>query len=244
MKGTSTAHKFLGLLSLILIIQSCCEDKNPYVSDCQKEPFKYLGNFPLTEEKDYLYFEPGSMWIYECDSTLELDTQIMTTCRIEKFAKPYISYELLSFERTSTSHDVTYKTFFATTNIPYDEDFPNERQYNLRINSSQSTGRDAIFFYPFNENNISNGSSPTFYRGFLDSIEILGKWYNHIRIFEVKLGSAWPRLKEIETWEGARYTVYWSKNIGIVKMNVVTAKKGQQKDFIFNWNLKEYNISQ
>ena len=53
---------------LLLPISSCAPE--------EPEPQEYLGTYPLGDIKDYLYFKPGSMWVYECDSTGELDTQI------------------------------------------------------------------------------------------------------------------------------------------------------------------------
>ena len=238
MKIPKLPFSSISIITLLLtgLLFQCCKP--------DPEPQKYLGDYPLGEIKDYLYFQPGSQWVYECDSTLELDTQIMVSSRIQEFEKSYITYELINLARKSISHGVDYKTFYTTTDIPYDEDFPNERQYNLRINSSQAVGRDAVFFYPYNKNNISSGSSPTYYRGYLDSLKVLGKWYREIRIFEVESGSTFPRPKSIETWENGQMTIYWAKNIGIVRMFVWTKKRSLNTTFKFNWNLKEYNVRQ
>ena len=76
---------------------------------CKPEPEKqkYLGNYPLGEVKDYLYFKPGSYWVYECDSTLELDSQVMISIDTPWFHKSYIDYQLLFFNKKSITFIIT-----------------------------------------------------------------------------------------------------------------------------------------
>lgn len=206
----------------------------------EPEPRKHLGDFPLGEIKDYLYFQPGSQWVYECDSTFELDSQVMEQSQILRFSKSYIDYELLIYKRKSANRKVIYTSDYPNYDIPYNENF--ERFYSSFITSSESGGKDAIFFYPFDSSKYAFGSANTYYKGYLDSIEVLGKWYNDIRIFETQ-GAAWPRCS-VETWEGARYTIYWSKNIGIVRLFIESQKRGVNTPFNFNWNLKSFQVKQ
>lgn len=233
----------LSITALVLVIfNGCCKDQNPYTSGCQKEPAKYLGDYPLGEIKDYLYFKPGSMWVYECDSTLELDTQIIVSSNTAWTIKPYVTYEYLDYI-ISSKRGYNIYTYKPTTDVLYNDNF--KYFYSSTIINSEEGGRDNTFFYPFKLNGTGGGgANSTFYRGYLDSMEVLNKWYKDIRIFEVERGATYPRVTGIETWEGAKQTIYWSKHVGIVRMHIYTIKRGFNTEFIFNWNLKEDNVIQ
>jgi len=72
MNDYSNKGKLL-LIAMILLFSffvTSCEPEEP-------EPQKYLGKFYIGEMRNYTFFKPGSMWVYECDSTGELDTQVM-----------------------------------------------------------------------------------------------------------------------------------------------------------------------
>ncbi len=225
-------------------MQGCCKDQDPDKDGCQKDkPLKYLGDYPLGEIKDYLYYQPGSWWVYECDSTLELDSQVMKSIDTPWYNKSYITYQLMDYDRYSESQKVHYRTTYGSTDVPYNEGFgPDQYTFSNAITSSNG-GTDCIFFYPFRLNGTGGGgSSSTYYRGYLDSMQVLGKWYKDIRIFETR-GAAWPRCN-IETWEGARYTIFWSKHIGLIKLFNEAQKRGFNTSFHFNWNLKNYQVQQ
>ena len=86
----------------------------------------------LERIKDYLYFKPGSQWVYECDSTLELDTQVIVSAEVPWFKKPYITYQLLTFKKRSISHNVDYDVFYPSTDVLYRDDYEHFFSTNIR----------------------------------------------------------------------------------------------------------------
>jgi hypothetical protein len=82
---------------MLFLGMSSCKRESPN----NKEEETYLGNYPLGDERNYLYFKPGSMWVYECDSTRELDTQYMKSCYTQWYHLDYIDYELLFSQNPS-----------------------------------------------------------------------------------------------------------------------------------------------
>jgi len=239
-------YKLFLLVIVSVVLNSCCKDKNTYTSGCQKEPAKYLGDYPLGEIKDYLYFHPGSQWVYECDSTLELDTQIMTECVITPYKKPYITYELLTFKKISINEGSTYKVFYPTTNVPYNDDFKYFFSTVIKRTNPKDpqVSRDCIYYKPYDSSIYGFGSSETRYHGYLDSLEVLGKWYKDIRIFQVAHSAGFAEPTNIGTTQTGQATYYWAKNIGIVRLHIWTAKRGLNTTFKFNWNLKSHQVTQ
>jgi hypothetical protein len=222
----------LCLLSSALLLLNACKR--------EPEPQKYLGNYPLGEVKDYLYFKPGSYWVYECDSTGELDSQVMVSIDTPWFHKSYIDYQVLFFIRKSITHNVVFSTdnFY---DVPYNSNFSYFDAYNINISGNGTSAYDCVFFYPFDSLKYGYGSSPTYYKGYLDSLQVLGKWYKEVRVFQVQYAGGFvePRIK---TWGDGQITYYWAKNIGVVRVHVWTKKDGFDTTFKFNWNLKRYFI--
>ena len=218
-------------LPLLLVIGACKPDK----TDQQK----YLGTYPLGDIKDYLYFKPGSMWVYECDSTGELDTQVMVSCDTPWFRKTYIAVQKINYIIKSINRNETYMMKQPFNDIPYNEKY----KYFLQIERtiSVSGALDAIFYKPFDSTIHGFGSSPTYYKGLLTNYTVLGKTYDTVRVFQVQTGGTFPYCK-IKSWNVGRLTYYWAKNVGLVRLFVETAYDGTKKAFNFNWNLKTYDL--
>ena len=158
---------------------------------CKPEPEKqkYLGNYPLGEVKDYLYFKSGSYWVYECDSTLELDSQVMISIDTPWFHKSYIDYQLLIYEKFSFSFKTSFKTYYPTFDAKYCESCERGFGNVLNISGPNISGTDCVFYrisWGFDSTrNGGGGSSPTYYKGYLDSLQVLGSWYKDVRVFKV-----------------------------------------------------------
>jgi hypothetical protein len=208
----------------------------------EPEPQKYLGNYPLGEVKDYLYFKPGSYWVYECDSTGELDSQVIRSIDTPWFHLGYIDYQLLMYNRESIPFRTKFNTYYPTVISPYCEKCQRGFRNVLNIVSPFGSATDCVFYYPFDSTIAGGGgSSPTYYKGYLDSLQVLGKWYKDVRVFQVQYAGGFvePRIK---TWGDGQITYYWAKNIGVVRVHVWTKKDGFDTTFKFNWNLKRYFI--
>jgi hypothetical protein len=83
------------------------------------------------------------------------------------------------------------------------------------------------------------GSSPTNYKGYIDSLQVLGKWYKDVRVFQVQYAGGFIEPK-IKTWRSGQVTYYWSKYVGLIRVHVWTTKEGLNTTLKFNWNLKKY----
>jgi hypothetical protein len=218
-------------LPLLLLVGACKPEK--------PDQQKYLGTYPLGDIKDYLYFKPGSMWVYECDSTGELDTQVMVSCDTPWFRKTYIAVQKIHYIIKSINRNETYMMKQPFNDIPYNEKY----KYFLQIERtiSVSGALDAIFYKPFDSTIHGFGSSATYYKGLLTNYTVLGTTYDTVRVFQVQTGGTFPYCK-IKSWNVGRLTYYWAKNVGLVRLFVETAYDGTKKAFNFNWNLKSYDL--
>lgn len=214
-------------------------------SSCKPEPDtqKYLGTYPLGDIKDYLYFKPGSYWVYECDSTGELDTQLMVSIDTPWIKETFIQYQELDRVIQSKNEGSKYSDTRIKAGISYSTTFK-YYWYTSRWSSNPKTGNsgtDCIFFKPFDTNTLGGfGSSPTNYKGLLTNYSVLGKTYDTVRVFQVQYGAAFAEPK-IGTTQTGQCTYYWAKKVGLIRLHVWTAKK-DQTTFKFNWNLKSYQL--
>jgi hypothetical protein len=226
----------LCLLSSALLLLNACKP--------EPEPQKYLGNYPLGEVKDYLYFKPGSYWVYECDSTGELDSQVIRSIDTPWFHLGYIDYQLLMYNRESIPFRTKFNTYYPTVISPYCEKCQRGFRNVLNIVSPFGSATDCVFYYPFDSTVAGGGgSSPTYYKGYLDSLQVLGKWYKDVRVFQYGTsGFIRPNYKT-EILRDARMTMFWAKNVGVVKYYIQGGLwDNNLTPFWFNWNLKRYSI--
>lgn len=227
---------FLIVGALLLLQASSCRP--------EPEPQKYLGTYPLGDIKDYLYFKPGSMWVYECDSTGELDTQIMVSCDTPWIVKSFVKYQILKFDIKSLNEGSYYSNYNPGMDIFYRENwtyFWSITRFRSNPNNGGG-GTDCIFFKPYDTNSLGGfGSSSTYYKGLLTHYTVLGKEYDSVRVFQVQFGAGFAEPK-IKTTKTGQATYYWAKGVGIVRLHIWTAKDGNNGTFKFNWLLKSYNL--
>ncbi|NBP06849.1 MAG: hypothetical protein EBV15_11660, partial [Bacteroidetes bacterium] len=210
----------------------------------EPEPQKYLGNYPLGEVKDYLYFKPGSYWVYECDSTGELDSQVMLSCDTPWIRKSFIDYQFIKYSKYSFPFKTSFNTYEYSNDILYCENCKRGFSTLIAFKSPTNTALDCTFFYPFDSTVAGGGgSSPTYYKGYLDSLQVLGKWYKEVRVFQYGTsGFIRPNYKT-EILRDARMTMFWAKNVGVVKYYIQGGLwDNNLTPFWFNWNLKRYSI--
>jgi hypothetical protein len=239
--------KIWGLIFLLVQLLGVwgCKRESPN----NKEEETYLGNYPLGDERNYLYFKPGSMWVYECDSTRELDTQYMKTCYTQWYHFDYLDYEELFFLRSSINEGSNYTSFIPTSYVHWRKNFKWSYSMSIRqFNSNNGAeGTDVVYFNPYDTTTIAyGGTAGTRYLGCKTNFKVLDKIYDTVRVFEVEFGGGFPLPKYPVTTEQGRVTYYWAKNVGMLRMHVLTAGviNGNLVDYRFNWNLKEYNVKQ
>lgn len=232
-------HLFFILIPLLASLQACKPDK--------PEPQKYLGTYPLGDIKDYLYFKPGSMWVYECDSTGELDTQVMVSCDTPWTVKPFIKYQLLTYSKKSLNEGSIYSSPFPNGDISYKDNYKYFYQSLLYIANSrfQTSSSDAVFFKPYDSTINGYWSSPTYYKGMLTNYNVLGKVYDTVRVFKVQATSGWPKLN---SWRTNRLNhlasvqYYWARKVGLIQLKVFAWDRAIDEPFTHNWLLKNYSV--
>jgi hypothetical protein len=130
------------------------------------------------------------MWVYECDSTGELDTQVMVSCDTPWFTETYIKVQSINREIKSLSEGSSYSDHpYNAGSIPYVSNY-SYSWYTTRWRNNPKTGgggTDCIFFKPYDTNsNGGYGSSPTYYKGLLTNYTVLGKTYARLGFFRCK----------------------------------------------------------
>ena len=231
----------LCLFSTALLLLNACKPDKP-------EEKVYLGYFPATVPSQYLYFKPGSYWVYECDSTGELDSQIMVKCDTPWQHQSYIDYQYVIYNKKSITYKTSFNTIYFGTAIPYNKSQVGKYYFanSLGISGPNSSATDCVFFYPFDTNSLGGfGSSPTYYKGHYDSMQVLGRWYKDVRVFQYGTTGFIRPTTKIELLRDATVTVYWARNVGIIKYNIYTGLwDGKQTPYRYNWSLKRYLIKQ
>jgi len=232
------------ITALILFFNTSCKPDEP-------EPKKYLGKFYIGEMRDYTYFKPGSMWVYECDSTGELDTQVMLKCFTWWISTDYIDYEVLSFQRKSLNEGSLYTDFASGYSIPYEENFKKDGDH-LAVekihNDMNKRGRNTVFFTPYDTNLTPSGGSGgvTTYKKLLTNYTVNNFTFDTVRVFMARASTSQPKtehpffktLKELTLIE-----YYFAKNVGIVQLKITGYNtSGNNISKNHNWNLKYYKI--
>ncbi len=225
-----------------------------FVTGCEPdepEPKKYLGKFYIGEIKNYTFFKPGSMWVYECDSTGELDTQVMLKCYTWWISTDYIDYEVMSFQRKSLNEGSLYSDFAATYDIPYSSNFKKEGDH-LSIEKTHDDikrcGRNSVFFTPFDTNAEASGGSAgeTKYVKLISSYKLNNFTFDTVRVFRARATTSHPITNHPFYKNLKPYTVidyYFAKNVGIVQLKIIGYNnQGKNIPKNHNWNLKYYKI--
>lgn len=225
-----------------------------FVTSCEQpeepEPQKYLGKFYIGEMRNYTFFKPGSMWVYECDSTGELDTQVMLKCYTWWISTDYIDYEVMSFQRKSRNEGSLYADFAATYNISYSANFKKEGDW-LNVEKSPNklklSGTDQVFFTPYDNTKeySANGVSHTKYVKLITNYKMKDFTFDTVRVFMARASSAQPITnhpfyKNLYPYTNIEY--YFAKNVGIVQLKITAWNSNTNADKNHNWNLKYYKI--
>jgi hypothetical protein len=225
---------------------SSCKRESPNNNNDEET---YMGNYPLGDERNYLYFKPGSMWVYECDSTRELDTQYMSSCYTQWYHLEYIDYELLFTHINSINEGSELSSYRPSTHIFYQKSYKRIFTHTIRkVNhKNNSYGTDIQFFTPYDTSFICyGGTSYNRYIQTLSNFKVLDKVYDTVRVFKVEYGGGFPLPKYPVTYNQGGVTYYWAKNVGLVRQHIETIAiiNGEEVIYRFNWNLKQYNVKQ
>ncbi|MGA1772462.1 MAG: hypothetical protein ACO39T_09355 [Flavobacteriaceae bacterium] len=232
------------ITALISFFNTSCKPDEP-------EPKKYLGKFYIGDMRNYTYFKPGSMWVYECDSTGELDTQVMLKCYTWWISTDYIDCEVLSFQRKSLNEGSLYTDYASTYTINYNENFKKQGDW-LNVEKSHSDinrcGKDNVFFTPFDttkEYFTADGSSETTYKKLLTNYTVNNFTFDTVRVFMARRSNSNPMTNHPffnDLYPATIVEYYFAKNVGIIQLNVTAYSRSLIKDKSHHWNLKYYKI--
>ncbi|MEY4861581.1 MAG: hypothetical protein RL059_1285 [Bacteroidota bacterium] len=234
------------LIAMILLfsffVTSCEQPEEP-------EPQKYLGKFYIGEMKNYTFFKPGSMWVYECDSTGELDTQVMLKCYTWWISTDYIDYEVMSFQRKSLNEGSLYSEFIMSSSIPYNAN-NKKRNDHLEVEKShpdRERATESVFFTPYDTTKESSaGYSITKYVKLITNYKINNFTFDTVRVFRARPSTSHPITNHPFYKNLKPYTVidyYFAKNVGIVQLQIIGYNnQGENIPKNHNWNLNYYKI--
>ncbi len=231
----------LGLLvtGLFLPISSCAPEK--------PEEQVYMGTYPLGDIKDYLYFKPGSMWVYECDSTGELDTQIMVICDTFWTVESYIKYQEIYRVIKSKNEGSTYTDSRINGPIPYSKKNINYFFYLMRWQvgkNNKATGSDCIFYKPYDTAELRfDGKS--IYKGLLLNYKVNKITFDTVRVFQCNPTQIWPRTENKffeKLYILSIVKFYFAKSIGLIKLEVSAYNLETGKPATHCWNLVSCKI--
>lgn len=255
---TKTKYPFQQLLlcvSIILVFNACCRSKSCkcherwgyYVSDCTPKSY---GPYPLGGAKDYLYFKPGSYWIYKNSYTGELDSLYMAYC--DTFVKTTkgmdykwleVSYTSIAFNLRSDIQGTSYQSQTQRV-LPDVTGFDPNNFYSVQFCDLTTTqGSDGtsgyIFQYPFPSHNNPNEfehydqikwSDSTYYD--------VGVFYNDVYSFDM------IRMPKKVPGGCGPYNfgkIYWGKGVGIVAMEDSIHLYSNNEKKLNRWELIRYH---
>jgi hypothetical protein len=252
MRLNNKTHQIIGiliLLTLIVAFNSCCkkqkckckEEWGEEVEDCTP---KHYGPYYLGEVKDYLYFKPGSWWVYENSLSGETDSIYTILCdtafnevtgRDERWLT--LSYTSIGFRLRSDKYNINYY-YEEQPREPDVTDFSYSHSlYRLADSQIRSDLPYNCFTYPF----VVNSSHV--FQEIIPSLVVKGKTYTGVAVFQTSPDESisLPTLSFIyETAGIAKY--YWVKGYGLVQIEQILYRPDTQKTFWHKWELVKCNL--
>ncbi len=245
------------LIVIVIVFNSCCKSKEcqcreqwgEYVEDCTPKSY---GPYPLGGAKDYLYFKPGSYWIYKNSYTGELDSLYMAYC--DTFVKTTkgmnykwldITYTVIDFKLVSDILKTSYRTYstpYYPDNNNVEKDGYIYTQFCEMYAYPNGTGLVSgdIFHYPFPNHNIPKlfeyhnqikWSDSTFYDV---GVFYTDEYSKHlIRAPKNVSGGCNPATQG---------KIYWGKNVGIIAMEDSIYLYSSQTLKYSRWELIRYHL--
>ncbi len=244
------------LIVIVIVFNSCCKSKEcqcreqwgEYVEDCTPKSY---GPYPLGGAKDYLYFKPGSYWIYKNSYTGELDSLYMAYC--DTFVKTTkgidfrwleVKYTAIEFKLRSDIHAASYRS--NTQRVLPDvtgfdpNNFFRVQFCEMSFDGPKSGTSGYIFQYPFPAKNYPNQyehfnqikwSDSTFYD--------VGVFYTD----EYSTDLIRTPKNVVGGCDQANIgKFYWGKGVGIVAMEDSIFLYKSQDFALSRWELIRYHL--
>ena len=239
------------LILCTLLIASCCKSNKckcnkewgERVDDCTPVHF---GPFPLGGAKDYLYFKPGSWWVYRNSLSGETDSIYTVYCDTaveESQGDPNrwltLTYTTIAYQLKSTVYNTTY-IYERIKQHPYTSTFEyTQAQWRTMIAPKKSRGPYPVFIYPFKDAAAD----------FIELIPILniqGADYSEVAVFQsdnfdetVQLPTQLPYTV---TYGGIN-KYYWAKGAGLVQIESLLYKPSDSSTVWQKWELVKSHLT-
>ena len=210
-------NKRFKIFSVLVILLSSI-----FFSNCGPEPIEpikktNLGFLPLGEVKDYVFFKPGTWWVYKNTRTGVLDTQVVTFSLLDTLeqdgAKWHFTNELFDVESKSLTTGYRYAFYMRSLSaevidlkwgcVPVLE------------RSNPYEGELTPFYYPFDLWKDKDG----YCIKVKDTMMINNIEYKDVAIFYIKRDNIEPHPLE---GNAAKY--YWARNYGLIRKDLFDSK--------------------
>ncbi len=238
------------IVFVLLLFSGCCKSKRCQcdekygmkVDDCTP---KHYGPYYLGEVKDYLYFKPGSWWVYKNNLSGEIDSIYTITCDTfivnstgtdRKWLT--LSYSDIGFRLRSDKYNVDY--IYSHSKI-----YPDVTGYNGGIGYTidktsvfSTKARSSVpFTYPFKTDNRN------LFQQLIPSLMIQGKTYYNVAVFQIWSDESvqLPTLT-FGFMADAPTKYYWARGVGLVQIEQGLFRFDTQTTVTQKWELINYNL--
>ena len=236
---TKLVLKYLYVLTIVIPLITTLES-------CHKEDAspKDLGFFALGEAKDYVYFKPGTWWVYrntrtKLNDTIRVTYSLLDTLE-ETSEKWHFTNELFYVHSVSQTNGDNYYFWerSATAETIYQ---PSGSLIPTMERDNPYQGELRPFYYPFDRlKNNPNGGYDTYCTTVKDTLTINNKLYHKVAIFYIKNDNIEPN-----PLDGHPAKYYWAKNFGLVQKDLFDNKfRGDTGILYHSWELINSNIIQ
>jgi hypothetical protein len=227
------------LICLLVILESCCKDLDPSKDGCQCEkPNVVNGPYYLGITKDYLYFKPGSWWVYKNNLSNETDSIVNLLCDTSlKTIKE--EYPKAIYSSTFTTLLIKQKSFLNNYTTTYLCDKVSPDDYHFLLDKTtfftNKTRYSTPYIFPFQ---VGFGYIET-----IPSKEINGKTFNDVLVFQVWSDESvqLPTLP-YNFRPSAPTKYYWAKGVGLVMIEQTLYKVDTQSTIVHKWEITNFNL--
>ncbi|MEZ4844173.1 MAG: hypothetical protein R3A43_07975 [Bacteroidia bacterium] len=224
---------FLMSLLAVVLLPSCKpEEPEPWTR------YEYLG-----EARDYIYFKPGTWWVYKNVQDGRLDT-IEITKSFDDTTKltgngNTMYYEEIEWYAKSRMDGYEYHFYLMygqpNMELATQNQVVNRSYFLAKYRPGNYVGLRNNFLYPFNQNFIEKNSTHSVQlKGEYTTLKLGTENYTDVKVFWVSDDDL-IFYDELERTGGAAQ-YYWAKNIGMIKL--------ENLKHSVSWELIDYNIVQ
>ena len=205
------------------------------------EPMKKteLGFLPLGEVKDYVFFKPGTWWVYKNTRTGEYDSIIVTYSLLDTIeqnsSRWHFTNEVFDVESKSLTNGYQYSMYMRSLGAEV-IDFKWACHPIIERNNPYE-GESRAFYYPFNLYEKFSGNEPNCLT-VKDTMTINSKVYKDVAVFFIKRDVIEPLPLE---GNAAKY--YWARNYGLIRKDMYDSQyQGDTSILYHSWQLINSNI--